>query len=293
MSLELKIESVTPEKAHAYLALSAGNRKLSVDTVLAYTVDMQQGRWIAEASEILFDEAGKLIDGHHRLQAIIDSGTPQHISVKRGVPVVARAVVDTGKSRNPQDLFGMYRPKEEYVTLKLAIVNMCNSMLLDRIHAPKVKTFGAFDSWYRFYKDGTEQVIEQVVQLPSRAHWMRAPVAAAFVFAYPTDPTRVMAFLKISGEGEHLTKTMPAFSLRTMVLAGVGREARSARRNIGYRVLNAIAAHLDGRELKAVAPGLHGVERFRKAYDTKRVTQQSKPWGLAVAQEPESFEATP
>jgi hypothetical protein len=98
-------ELITPEIARRYLDLNfATNRNLVRRVIKRYAHDMQAGRWRFEASDpIRFDINGHLIDGQHRLHAVIVSGVANHFLIVRGIPVDVVHTFDTGKSRAPAD----------------------------------------------------------------------------------------------------------------------------------------------------------------------------------------------
>lgn len=79
-------EIITPEMAREYLKFNTENyRSLSKDRVISYAGDMKNGEWQMNGEAIKFDETGKLIDGQHRLHAIIRAGVPVEMLVVRGV----------------------------------------------------------------------------------------------------------------------------------------------------------------------------------------------------------------
>ena len=77
-TLTLYREEITPEIAAQMLKHSnPGNRKISKSTVDAYANDMMNNEWDANAvNPIVFDSTGMLVEGHHRLNAVIISNTP-------------------------------------------------------------------------------------------------------------------------------------------------------------------------------------------------------------------------
>ena len=77
-TLTLYREEITPEIAAQMLKHSnPGNRKISRSTVMSYANDMRNGDWDANAvTPIVFDTTGMLVEGHHRLNAIIVANTP-------------------------------------------------------------------------------------------------------------------------------------------------------------------------------------------------------------------------
>lgn len=67
-------EMITPVKAAEYLALNKNNRKLNEATVERYVNMMSKGEWIMNGEPICFDRYGNLVNGQHRLTAIIRFG---------------------------------------------------------------------------------------------------------------------------------------------------------------------------------------------------------------------------
>lgn len=63
------------------------NRNLSESTVQSYANDMKNGRWTMTHQGIAFDVNGTLLDGQHRLWAIVFANIPIEFMVTRGLPV--------------------------------------------------------------------------------------------------------------------------------------------------------------------------------------------------------------
>lgn len=86
-------------------------RRILDTTVHRYAADMRAGKWALNGEAILFDEDGNLIDGQHRLWAVMKAGIPVHMMITTGVPVVsgqsgdvkAMHTINTGRNRT----FGM------------------------------------------------------------------------------------------------------------------------------------------------------------------------------------------
>jgi hypothetical protein len=83
-----KIELITPKIATEILENhNPRNRNVSDSTVSAYATDMKNGRWTLTHQGLAFDENNDLIDGQHRLWAVIFSGKEIEFMVTRGIPV--------------------------------------------------------------------------------------------------------------------------------------------------------------------------------------------------------------
>ena len=101
------IERVTPTMAQKYLESSAGNRPISITTVKSYAATMENGGWKVNGVPIVFDSNGKLIDGHHRLQAVILADRSIELTVTRGVEPDVFTTFDCGRHRNLGQILAM------------------------------------------------------------------------------------------------------------------------------------------------------------------------------------------
>lgn len=102
-ALEYSEEWINPVLAEEYLLHNAKNRAVSPKTVAAYARDMESGKWHQTGEPIKFDAKGNLLDGQHRLAAVIRSGARVKLSVIRNVLPDARKVMDTGRRRSVAD----------------------------------------------------------------------------------------------------------------------------------------------------------------------------------------------
>jgi hypothetical protein len=105
--MKTEVRTITPELAKEILKRNAFNRKLTESHVRALSKEMRENRWVFDGQPIRFNGDGRLLDGQHRLNAIIDSGTTQDFLVVHGIKAEAFKVMDTGRNRNASDVFGL------------------------------------------------------------------------------------------------------------------------------------------------------------------------------------------
>lgn len=98
---------VTPKMAEQWLEKNTGNRPLSDRTVHYLFVQMKKGRWQISTDAIGFDEDGRLLNGQHRLNALIKYGKPLEMLVAFGLSPTAFKVLDTGRIRTAGDALGI------------------------------------------------------------------------------------------------------------------------------------------------------------------------------------------
>lgn len=116
-------ENITPIKAQEYLKTSLGNRPISKPTVQSYADTMKKGGWMMNGVAIIFDVEGHLIDGHHRMHAVILAGIPVKMEVCRGVPSEAFTTYDCGRRRNLGQLLAMQKVKNYNLVASIVSVN--------------------------------------------------------------------------------------------------------------------------------------------------------------------------
>ena len=126
-----EIETIDLDKAREYLATNplfesgkkGTNRPLSVKVVNNYAKEMLYGNWMLTHQGIAFDTKGKLRDGQHRLEAIIQAATEGAIDgefkldpnpniyieteVTRGVDPKTFDVIDVGRGRTASQILAM------------------------------------------------------------------------------------------------------------------------------------------------------------------------------------------
>ena len=85
--------------------VDATNRSMSKAAMEKIAKDMKQGEFYGNVSTAYFDDEGMLMDGQTRLQAILNSKTPQHMHVTMGVPRQGMIKMDIGRKRSNADRF--------------------------------------------------------------------------------------------------------------------------------------------------------------------------------------------
>jgi hypothetical protein len=96
-------ELVTPKIAAFYLQSNVVNRSLYERRVQEMVNDLENDRWYITHHAIAFDCDGNLIDGQHRLTAVVQSGKAMYCLIVRSVPKEHIPGVDVGKTRSAWD----------------------------------------------------------------------------------------------------------------------------------------------------------------------------------------------
>lgn len=80
----VELTLVTPEVAEQLLNLNTNNRAISDTVVAMYARDMAEGEWMYPGGLIIIGPDGELLDGQHRLHAVILSGKAQWFIISWG-----------------------------------------------------------------------------------------------------------------------------------------------------------------------------------------------------------------
>ncbi len=99
----VRIEQVTPELADKYLGTMTQNRVLRDNRVMQWVTIITEGEWKLTNDAISFDTNGHLINGQHRLAAIVVAEIAVPLIVVRGLPVDVQDVMDSGLTRKLSD----------------------------------------------------------------------------------------------------------------------------------------------------------------------------------------------
>jgi len=80
-----KVETITPEIAKTMLGENVNNRRISRDNVNLFAREIRNGEWRFNGEAIKFGKDGRLLDGQHRLLAVIAADKPLTTLVIRGL----------------------------------------------------------------------------------------------------------------------------------------------------------------------------------------------------------------
>lgn len=102
------IETVTPAKADEWLARNTDNRRMRKNVVSRYARDVKSGEWLENGSAISFSEDGVLLNGQHRLAAIVQANRSITALVVRGLPAKSQDTMDDLAKRSLADTFNFH-----------------------------------------------------------------------------------------------------------------------------------------------------------------------------------------
>lgn len=215
---------VTPKMAEEWLKSNIDNRPADERMVQKYAGEMSEGRWKVTGDPIRFDMTGRVIDGQHRLMAIILSQKPQMMLVVRGLPPDSFKVIDTGKVRNVQTILAMAGHKNT-VWLK---------SVATWVYAYSVGRHGAIFNPPQLTAEMVEEVIAKhsgMLRFVSRSSnsGFRSPLASACAYLFSLiDEAEAERWLEDMTTGANLEQDDPVLRCREVIMnRRVGRNGRA------------------------------------------------------------------
>lgn len=270
--IERKTVIVTPDLALEWLDGNTHNRKLYQPVVERLAREMREGRWRLTHQGIAFNKAGVLIDGQHRLWAVVEAKRPIEFEVTRGLEDSAQEVVDIGLRRREVDILQLRGEKVDHVKVGVA------KLLAVQLHG-RIITQGDVVATFTRYAEAIHWVANAIK--PVRGIRL-APVMTAIVRAYisgAASPTELIRFCQVLSDGMMTAPTdQPIILLRNALLAG-----RADRADQWYgKTERALAAYLKHETIKNlyVAP----TELFPLRGETAPNTTKKKPAGKGRVQ---------
>lgn len=97
--MQAKWAKVTPETAEVWLDGNKDNRHIRPSVVSRYARAMKEGRWSASPDAITLSTDGRLLNGQHRLSAVIKSGVTVSMFVVTNMPEASFSNMDRGVPR--------------------------------------------------------------------------------------------------------------------------------------------------------------------------------------------------
>jgi hypothetical protein len=99
----VEVVDIGPAEASELLASQRHNRKIRTAKVEEFAGAMARGEWRLSNDALTVDRNGHLLNGQHRLRAVVQSGSTQPFIVMRGVTESTQETMDQGSRRSVAD----------------------------------------------------------------------------------------------------------------------------------------------------------------------------------------------
>jgi hypothetical protein len=218
----IKIKLVTPAIAKELLRTNKSNRVIQTGRVESYKRQMLEGLWKFNGETISISKDGMLLNGQHRLLAIIASGVSIQMIIVEGIDADAFSTIDQGMTRSAGQIFSMAGIKNansmssivnQYLLVKDTKVvagrtskNLLNKNQLIECYSNKKALFdNAYHTSMKLY-DSINRCIKVV------------PTAVIICMLSEVDEDYCNHFFNTLITPEYLSKNHPCFILRNTLM---------------------------------------------------------------------------
>lgn len=218
---------ITPPQAREWLKKNPKNRKLRKFTVQSLARDIKAGAWAPTHQGIAFGADGNLIDGQHRLAAIVLANLPIWSLVFTGLPVRASGVnadtMDVVDRGNPRSVADILKLRHNITASPNLVAAVC--VIIARIVAGKSRASRLTVPQTLAVLDRYTNSIGYVATFDSPKHQAlrKAAVFGAVAFAHAVEPKAVEDFFEKLLSGAGLPAGSAGLTLRNFIMGGMTR----------------------------------------------------------------------
>ena len=250
---------ISPSSAQKLIDEMPKNRPLREHRALRLASVIKGGRWIENGEPIILDDNGQLIDGQHRVRAVVISERTI-VSYIVHLPKSGNGVfdsIDAGASRTAADRFaliGIQHYSLLAATVRLVILNE-SGFTTTGGGRPEFLLTG-HDLRVRYDKDAA--LFDKVASLCSSmasGFTRRSPLSyAAFVMfcGMKADGEVAERFVRAVATGENLTASSPAMALRNRLIMNATSKAKLPGRELIALWIRAYCMYRDKRQCRSL-----------------------------------------
>lgn len=260
---ETKRAVITPQLAQDLFDRRLITRTIKPDHVAAIAADMKDGYWIEKSPiPIIIDPRGVVLDGQHRLSALLALNLPVVLSISMVSAQVAEELIrilDTGISRSPADRLRVEFPDMANSREVVAWIGAMCLMAYRTTKLHKVKSRIG-----HFY-----QVLQEPLAWCNQHRIRPSIVQGAAAFAWVTNPEAATQFaMQFTGDADRPASS-PVAALERTLREGTYGSVHASRYGTAAKVVAAIDALAEGRSLKRLAASEDTLSIYREGWRAK------------------------
>lgn len=204
-----RIETIDPSLAKLLLEANVRNRPVSWPHVRRIARDMETGNWRLTHQGIALDRDGRLVDGQHRLHAIVESKTTQRMVVTYNVEPDSFHSIDVAiQPRSIAQVAGLLRGSK-YAGAKVAASKVIWYLLEDNREAT-IRTQWTESEVFKIL-DVFEPDLHWVAERVNNCNMLKqAPAIAALAFAAPVAREEIADLIARLKSRANMTPNMAA-----------------------------------------------------------------------------------
>lgn len=255
MAITTKEMNVSPEQATKWLEGNTHNRGVRDSVVERYARDMKAGAWRLTHQGIAFDRSEPdphkvLVDGQHRMFAILAANVTVRMMVSFGVPLAAQGVIDDSLGRTLVDTLKLAEGRDDVTGMHVAIAKrLLGDSLRGKLSRHEVvQTIAAHEKAIGFACEAFSRKVRGITTAP-----VMTVVARAF---YTADRERLERFVDalLNGKIDEANGEQPILMLREWLLVKAPLRGGSVTQSTAIygKTARALTAYLDGERLSTL-----------------------------------------
>lgn len=232
-----RMVTLTPKLAAQLLQKNTHNRSVSHPRVRQYAADMRKGQWAFNGEAIKVSADGQVLDGQHRLLAVIDADRAIETVLITGLPNAAQETMDQGRARTLADVLKL-RGEQSYTALAAATRMVC---LYERDEVPFKAAFVDAPTVHGClhtleHNPGLRDSVKLAEQLSRSALLPVSSVAGLHYLFASVDETDAGDFMTKLLRGENLDRHSPVYILRDRLLVDLREKLLTPRIKLAFTI---------------------------------------------------------
>lgn len=218
----VRVVIMTPALAKNILEIrNVSNRKVTPTNVRLIGKAMVEDKWDFNGDSIRFDENGNMIDGQHRLLAIINTGVSVPMVIMTGIKKDAFDTIDIGTKRSASDIFSINKIKNEVLTasvVKFIYAFKNGKYSANRNTVRNLQNHEIMD--YYNSLPNIEESISFASKLKTKGQKLLAPsvLGGMHYLLSEVDPEMATEFMQQLYVGSNLSENSPIIPLRNRLI---------------------------------------------------------------------------
>jgi hypothetical protein len=263
-----KMLTVTPAVATQLLQRNTHNRTVSRSRVRQYAADMRKGQWAFNGEAVKIADDGTVLDGQHRLLAVIEADRSVDLLLITGLPAAAQETMDQGRSRTLGDVLKL-RGEANYFVLAAATRIVC---LYERDGVPFKDAFVDAPTVHQClrtleHNPGIRDSVKLAQDLSRGSLLPISSVAGLHYLFASVDETDATDFFTRLLRGENLDARTPIFILRDRLLIDLREKLLTPKIKLAFTI-RTWNAYKTGEHIQRLLwnPGGANPDKFPKIY---------------------------
>lgn len=251
--------NVTPDVARELLDRNTNNRSIRLAKLRSWTNALTSGRWMLNGDAIRLSRSGVLLDGQHRLRAVIESKITVVMLLVEGLDDRVFSTIDSGARRSGADALAREGKKNSHaLSATLAFIHRYFKGTPGYTMALQPDEILGLLSEY--------PEAEESVGFTGKAHRLMSPAALAglhYLFSL-VDRSAANRFVEDMKSGAGLEENDGVYQLRERLIRDRQSKSKLPDREVIAIAIKAWNARRDNRSVRTLSWRHHAGEKFPK-----------------------------